>query len=285
MIIKAELMHKPSQLTAQDCHVEKVVELSTTDFDRYLTQPLADQPFIAENKNLMRYAEDGYHCLLVLGTGRDDGVLVESEGYNWSRKAAFVPGARHIVNAQLAQAAELIIREGTQNTTGGSWCFYFDELSERMNLTVTPDNGIGQMLMDALRSRPEVAELEMTGDCFDAVFYLQYCTALPHPPEPVREPGVRLKDLLLLGLPESDVYLVHETSDVGFIPAADLMQLTASGREQYSALLNAQVRSVRPGAYGIELELGGVSPQMLMDFEAALIHHRLAEQTMGDMSM
>ena len=40
------------------------------------------------------------HCLLVLGKGRDDGVLVESEGSAYARYSAFVPHARSLVNQE-----------------------------------------------------------------------------------------------------------------------------------------------------------------------------------------
>lgn len=56
-------------------------------------------------------------------------------------------------------------------------------------------------------------------------------TRVYFPAEPVQEqqlqalaedPAVHLRDLLTLGLPEHDVYLVHASADVGWVPAADL---------------------------------------------------------------
>lgn len=98
-------------------------------------------------------------------------------------------------------------------------------------------------------------------------------------------PGLPLKDLLLLGLPQTDVYLVHETADVGFVPASGLMELTDTGKEKHTALLNAVVNSIRPGAYGVELVLGKVDPQALADFDEAMANHRNAEYTMGDFTL
>lgn len=83
MKFKANFLYKPSNFQMDDCRIDKVVELSHEDFCRLKITPLEDQPFIAENKSYM-YSEDGImHCLLALGQGSHDGVLIESEGYNY----------------------------------------------------------------------------------------------------------------------------------------------------------------------------------------------------------
>lgn len=82
--------------------------------------------------------------------------------------------------------------------------------------------------------------------------------------------AIRLKDLILLGLPASDVYLVHASADVGFIPAADLPWLSTMGKEQFAPLLDAVVNGIGPGAYGTELKLRGVEPRVLADYDQCL---------------
>lgn len=82
-------------------------------------------------------------------------------------------------------------------------------------------------------------------------------------------PAVRLKDLVLLGLPPSDVYLVHKRSDVGTISAAGLKELTDGGRAEFADLLSAKVESIQPGAYGMELVVTGILPERLVDFDRA----------------
>lgn len=96
--------------------------------------------------------------------------------------------------------------------------------------------------------------------------------------------GIRLKDLLLLTLQEADVYCVHETADVGFIAASEFARLTETGRKEYAELLNAEVKSIRPGAYGVEIVLGNVAPRLLMDFDEAAARFEQAEYAMGDIS-
>ena len=84
-------------------------------------------------------------------------------------------------------------------------------------------------------------------------------------------PAIRLKDLLLLGLPPANVYMVHKQSDVGTIPASGLRELTSQGRAEFGDLLSAKVDSIRPGAYGMELVMTGICPERLVDFDRAQV--------------
>lgn len=141
--------------------------------------------WLSDNKSLMRCEEGVEHCVLFLGEGSQDGVLVNSEGYDWARYAAFIPGARMIANSHLEQ-------------------------------------------------------------------------------------GISLRNLVTLGLPDHDVYLVHQTADVGFIPAADLAALTDQGKAQFAPLLDARVASIKQGAYGVEVALTGIEPELLTCYDQAV---------------
>lgn len=197
MIVQAFFERKPYGYPPPRCQVEKIVELSGEAFDAFLSAPQKDWAFLLEHQEAM-WSESGMtHCLLVLGRDRNDGLLVDAEGYGYAKYAAYLFGARDIVNAQIQQAADRIVREGVENTSEGSWCFYYDELYEQTGLVVTPDNGLGEMLLDALRCCPEVAEVEMTAECFDAVYYLDYCKNRSVQPEerPLTREQIGLKCL------------------------------------------------------------------------------------------
>ena len=84
------------------------------------------------------------------------------------------------------------------------------------------------------------------------------------------EQGISLRDLVTLGLPDHDVYLVHQTADVGFVPAADLATLTDQGKAQFAPLLDARVASIKQGAYGVEVALTGIEPELLTCFDQAV---------------
>jgi hypothetical protein len=55
---------------------------------------LRDFDFIKDNIELMSIDDQGtFHCLLVVGEDRPDGILIESEGYGYARYASFMPNA------------------------------------------------------------------------------------------------------------------------------------------------------------------------------------------------
>lgn len=177
--LQAIFERKATDYSAWDCVIEKIVELPEAEYMNFKSAPLRDASFIAENTDLMYKDENGIaHCLLVLGEGTSDGVLIEAEGYNYARYSSFMPGAREFISARLENLAEQIIKEGTETTSSGSRIIYFDELKEKHHISISTDNGVGSMLFKILEPRPEMAELEMTEDGFDMVFYLDYCPNL-----------------------------------------------------------------------------------------------------------
>jgi hypothetical protein len=83
-----------------------------------------------------------------------------------------------------------------------------------------------------------------------------------------KQQNIKLDDLLILG-PLDIAYLVHDSVDVGFIFAGGLAKMTDQQCEDYADLLNAQVVAIRAGAYGPEIVLKEVDPQLLMDYDQA----------------
>ena len=110
MKFKANLVEKPANFQMDDCQIEKVVELSHDDFCRLKITPLEDPPFIWENKDCMFHSDGVIHCLLALGQNSNDGILVDAEQYDCARLAAYIPGMRDILNAQMDWAADFIIQ-------------------------------------------------------------------------------------------------------------------------------------------------------------------------------
>lgn len=105
-----------------------------------------------------------------------------------------------------------------KNTSEGSWSFAFDELYEQTGLVIKEDNGLGEMLLEALRQRPETAGVEMTGERFDAVYHLDFCKNLSSSVQPSRSLALLANKLLeyLAGHDGSeDLYqMLHK--DLGF---------------------------------------------------------------------
>lgn len=96
--IRAEQEYERSDIAV----VEKVVVLSHTDFVKFRDDLNSDRAFIADNLGDMGMDEDKrWHCLLVIGAGETDGILVQSEGFTYPRYVARLEDAdlidkRHI---------------------------------------------------------------------------------------------------------------------------------------------------------------------------------------------
>ena len=177
--LQAIFERKATDYPVWDCVIKKIVELPEAEYKYFKSAPLRDMSFIAENTEVMRKDINGIaHCLLVLGEGCSDGILVEAEGYSYARYSSFMPGAREFVTTRLNQLADQIIRDSTQSTSNGTRSVYFDEIQERYHVPVSESNGIGSMLLKILETRPEMAEIEPMEDGFDMVYYLDYCPNL-----------------------------------------------------------------------------------------------------------
>ncbi len=280
MKIKANLLYKPGNFQMDDCQIEKVVELTHEEFCKLKTTPLADQPFIAENKGCM-FSKDGVaHCLLALDQGGNDGVLIESEGYNFPRYAAYVPGMRDIINAEMDRAADFIVRQGTEKSMTKSWRANFKELEEHLGLTVREGSGLDSMLRAALKRRPEVAAVDMHDGCIEMEYRPEYCQRLNRGQED-EPPGLRLKDLLPL-LKGSMTFLCHEEAERSVL-AENLRLLTGPGQEDYAALLNARIASIDNLPDGMEVVLTDVAPEELVRFNEDYDAFMEAERAMGPM--
>ena len=272
MKFKANFVEKPGNFQMDDCQIEKMVELSHEDFCRLKITPLANQPFLAEHKGCM-FSRDGViHCLLALGQGSNDGVLVDAEQYNCARLAAYIPGMRDIVNAEMDRAADFIIRWGTENTASGSWCVYFNDLEEHLALTVREDS----MLRAALKRRPEVSAVDMHDGCIEMEYHPEYCRQLKEN----KAPELLLKDLLPLLKGSGLMFLCHEEAEQSVL-VENLCELTDAGQENHAALLSARVSEICDTPEGTEIVLTGVDPEELVRFNEAHDAYMEAEQTMG----
>jgi hypothetical protein len=70
--------------------IEEIVEISQGEYDHFAANLLDDYPFIQENIEAMYMDQDGvYHCIYVKAEGSSEGILVESEGYDYARYAAY----------------------------------------------------------------------------------------------------------------------------------------------------------------------------------------------------
>lgn len=99
--MKIEFSRIPLDVRTQEFKIADTVELSAEEFENFSKHLNEDYDFIAKNANKYRVDEQGVaQCLLVLGKGQDDGILVLSEGYSYARHTAYLPYAKTIVQME-----------------------------------------------------------------------------------------------------------------------------------------------------------------------------------------
>ena len=78
--------------------VVREIILSESKYRRFQADLLAETPFIAARTHLTGYSEKSgrFRCLLVSTRKRQDGILVDSEGYAYARYAAYVRDKREL---------------------------------------------------------------------------------------------------------------------------------------------------------------------------------------------
>ena len=106
---KATFKHKEPNLELKECIIEKVIRLNSDDFQHFSNNLFSDYDFIKENNSIGGRDENGdQRCLLVLDRDGGDGILVNTEGYDYARYSSYMPGAKYFVEAcQETQAMKL----------------------------------------------------------------------------------------------------------------------------------------------------------------------------------
>ncbi|WP_312279474.1 DUF6329 domain-containing protein [Oscillibacter sp.] len=284
--MKAIFERKPSDFNLRSFEVSKTIRLPADVFEVVLQKPMRDYVFIQENIDQMHCDSGGvYHCLLLTGEGRKDGLLVESEGYGYCRYASYVPDISALTfpvlqqfNQKLTKAVDYIVSSGTQNTTEGNWILTFDELEKQTGINLEFNDGICNVLVDMLHEREAVADVELNENAIDVCYYLNFCPQYgghPEESEPEQlpestEPVSRLKDLLHLHW--EDIHLLHKDVEVqpATIVELDEHTLTDAGKVAWADILDAEVVKVYNGYYGLQMELGKVKPSRLEEFSSML---------------
>ncbi|SDA30345.1 hypothetical protein SAMN02910447_03176 [Ruminococcus sp. YE71] len=91
------LERKAEAFNTETCVVEKAIPVSNYRFRQMKSCPMQDYKEISDNLDCM-FSENGeYHCLLIYDKENGDGLLVESEGFDYFRYAQYVPQAKLIL--------------------------------------------------------------------------------------------------------------------------------------------------------------------------------------------
>ena len=115
---RKEVCFEPSE-----CEIEKVIHLSDSEFARFQQTLLDNYDFLRENADLMRVEDGVTHCLLVVGESFEDGILVNSEGSDYARYAAYFPNAKSYLltqgQTQQAEQAKAPVEAASPSAVGG----------------------------------------------------------------------------------------------------------------------------------------------------------------------
>ena len=243
--------------------IEKTIWIPKEEFASMLGNPMEDKDFIADNKDLMYPDFYGiYHCLLVMAEGRTDGILIESDGYDYARYASYVPDATalsypslYAMNRKLADMVDFIVNERFRNITDESRRLSFEELESQIGIPVSGNTFLQDMLGKMLEERPEVLVMEMDAEGLTVRYQLEFRTV------PTLADVMKLNEY-------SDIYLMHP-KDVGFIPVSRVWNLDVGKKEleRWGDIFNAKVKSIQRKGYGIEIELENISAERLQKFD------------------
>ena len=191
LITKAIFERKISSFEPRNCVIEGIEVMNEEEFEKFSNNLLGYQDFISKRKDEMYIDVNGQvHGLLAMNKDSGDGILIDSQGYDYPRYVAFLPNIKSYIEDQISIVAKEIVREAKERTSNGSWSICFDEIEEYDELVVKENNGIGAMLYESIASREEVAEVEILNDSFDMTIYLDYCTNLDE--EIIREQSMEL---------------------------------------------------------------------------------------------
>ena len=97
--LNAMMWRKPETLEPLSYKVSEVIILSDAEFRDVMKNSLEDRGYLSG-----RHGDDT--CVLLLSENGDDGILVDTQGCNYPRYAAFIPKAKIIANEFMQRVTE-----------------------------------------------------------------------------------------------------------------------------------------------------------------------------------
>jgi len=206
---KAVFKRKDTEIETTNCVIEKVIRLSGAKFDGFSLNLMREWDFIRDNKpDTANNAEGKRRCLLIMGEGRRDGVLVNPEGSDYARFSAFMPNAEDFLTVGRYPALGELNKKLTDvvdhiaDQIGGN--AYIDS-NNRIHSTVDlldletvfgidfMTNGvIRDTVLDMLSQKPEIKDFEL--DKNELIIYSE-----PEQPEDLSDPTVTPTDMYAYG--------------------------------------------------------------------------------------
>jgi len=196
---RANFRCKETQIETKDCVIDKVIRLSGTEFDRFSHNLLRDWDFIRDNPiDTVVDAEGRYHCLLVVGDGRRDGILVNPEGSSYARYSSFIPNAEDLLTvgqyptlAALNQKLTGIV-DHIAGQAGERVAVDLLDLETEYGIDLMRNGVLLQTVLGMLDDKPEIRDYEL-----DKNMLTLHCE-----PESAEQAGMRAADDHVAGTPD-----------------------------------------------------------------------------------
>lgn len=199
MNARAIFHRKEACFEPSECEIEKVIHLSDSEFARFQQTLLDNYDFLREHAELMRVEGGVTHCLLVVSESFEDGILVNSEGSDYARYAAYFPNAKSFLLTQdqtqqvvqteapavaapatagvspallaygekMSKIIDKAVLEALECHDGSAYLLSLTEIRDAHDFELFDE----ELFMAMLRERPEIVELE-GGDLGDILVTL-----------------------------------------------------------------------------------------------------------------
>ncbi len=259
---KAIFMRKEPRVEATDCVVDKVIRLSGAQYDSFSRNLMRDWDFIRDNPiDTVVDAQGRHHCLLVLGEGREDGILVNPEGGSYARYSAFVPGAAALDaidrypylaerTRQLVEAADYIV----SLVPGKPRCFAvsFRTLSDKFGVSFAPYDSVTDIFQLMMNGRAGIDEVR----CGAQEFFVH---AAPVPEQDLSDAPITREEMREYGytwdgmepMDQAQALRIYDSNKEVFLLYPDGTEAAAESREEIIAF---------DGLFGREIP-GYIEPQ------------------------
>ena len=165
---KAVFRRKDTEIEPKDCVIDKVIHLSGAEFDRFSHGLMREWDFLRDNRIDTVIDKDGrYHCLLVVGEGRRDGILVNPEGASYAHYSAFMSNAEDFLtvgrshslaelNKKLTDIVDKIVAQAEYKSI-----IDLEEMETDTGIDLSTNGALRGVVLDILGERPESFEWEL----------------------------------------------------------------------------------------------------------------------------
>lgn len=165
MKINGIFNRKESSYEPKECVIEFIEIMTSTQFNYFNHNLLADYPFIIRHQNEMFHDESGtLHAILALNEETGDGIIIDSSGYAYPRNTSYVPCIKPYLDNQIAMICDRVLSEAVFNN---KMEFDLTEVSEQYGVPLREGNGFGAMFAEQMQNASDVKRIEFEDGMFE----------------------------------------------------------------------------------------------------------------------